>query len=261
MCLAIVALNVHPRYALVVAANRDEYHARPAAPAQWWTDDGQTTLLAGRDLEAGGTWLGVTHSGRWAFVTNVREGGRRDSAAPSRGSLVPRVLRDNRDPLTALASAIADAKHYNGFNLMAGDVATACWGSNRGEGGCMGVPLSAGVHGLSNARLDTPWPKLARTQAGVRAWAQEGRNEIEPLFALLADRARARDDELPETGISREWERVLSAPFITGEAYGTRCSTVVCISREGEARFVEQSFDPRGEPAGRVDTTFTVTPT
>ena len=126
MCLAIVALNVHPRYALVVAANRDEYHARPTAPAQWWTGDGgEVTLLAGRDLEAGGTWLGVTRSGRWGFVTNVREGGHRDAAAPSRGSLVPRVLRDMRDPQTALASAIAGAAHYNGFNLMAGDVASA----------------------------------------------------------------------------------------------------------------------------------------
>jgi uncharacterized protein with NRDE domain len=255
MCLAIVALNAHPRYALVVAANRDEFHARPASPAQWWTDDRQTTLLAGRDLEAGGTWLGVTRSGRWAFVTNVREGGRHDPAAPSRGALVPRVLRDTSDPQTALASAIADAAHYNGFNLMAGDGASACWASNRGEQGCL---IASGVHGLSNARLDTPWPKLARTQAGVAGWAQQGRDDIELLFALLADRARARDDELPETGVSLEWERVLSAPFITGERYGTRCSTVLLISREGEARFVEQSFDARGEPAGRVDTTFTL---
>src|SRR5438270_14081404 len=130
MCLAIVALDAHPRFPVVVAANRDEFHARPTAPAHWWSADG-TEILAGRDLEAGGTWLGVTRSGRWAFVTNVREGGRRDLAAPSRGSLVPRVLRDKRDPETALASAIADAQHYNGFNLMAGDVAAACWGSNR----------------------------------------------------------------------------------------------------------------------------------
>ncbi|TMH65436.1 MAG: NRDE family protein [Betaproteobacteria bacterium] len=256
MCLAIVALNAHPHFAVVVAANRDEYHARPTTAAHWWADEEYTSILAGRDLEAGGTWLGVTREGRWAFVTNVREGGRHDPAAPSRGSLVPRVLRDNRDPQTALASAIADAAHYNGFNLMAGDVAAACWGSNRGERGCA---IAGGVHGLSNARLDTPWPKLARTQAGVAAWAQQGRNDIEPLFALLADRTRAGDEELPETGVSLEWERVLSAPFITGERYGTRCSTVLCISREGEARFVEQSFDAHGEPAGRVDTTFTLT--
>src|SRR5205809_7435588 len=217
MCLAIVALNAHPHFAVVVAANRDEYHARPTTAAHWWADEGNTSILAGRDLEAGGTWLGVTREGRWAFVTNVREGGRHDPAAPSRGSLVPRVLRDNRDPQTALASAIADAAHYNGFNLMAGDVATACWGSNRGEQGSAHiraagpsqgancspsggsaaaslvteaasvVDLSSGVHGLSNARLDTPWPKLARTQAGVADWAQEGRDDIEPLFALLSD--------------------------------------------------------------------------
>src|SRR5437762_12242333 len=127
MCLAIVALDAHPRYALVVAANRDEYHARPTAAAHWWIAEDGPEILAGRDLEAGGTWLGVTRSGRWAFVTNVREGGRHDPAAPSRGALVPRVLRDDRNPQTALASAIADAAHYNGFNLMAGDGASACW--------------------------------------------------------------------------------------------------------------------------------------
>ena len=257
MCLAIVALNAHPRYALVVAANRDEYHARPTARAHWWSDDEMRRILAGRDLEAGGTWLGVTRSGRWAFVTNVREGGHRDAVAPSRGALVPRVLRDARDPKTALAAAIADAAHYNGFNLMAGDVNMACWGSNRGEKGCAVPP---GVHGLSNARLDTPWPKLARTKAGVAAWAAQGRDDVEPLFALLADRERARDDELPDTGVSIEWERILSAPFIIGERYGTRCSTVLTMSRDGEARFVEQSFDAPGEPSARVDTTFALSP-
>jgi len=251
MCLAIVALNAHPRYALAVAANRDEYHARPTARAHWWPDDEAPGILAGRDLEAGGTWLGVTRAGCWAFVTNVREGGQRDAAAPSRGALVPRVLRDARDPQTALAAAIADAAHYNGFNLMAGDVSSACWGSNRGERGRVVAP---GIHGMSNARLDTPWPKLARTKAGVAAWALEGRDDIGPLFALLADRERARDDELPDTGVSIEWERILSAPFIIG----TRCSTVLTVSRDGEARFVEQSFDARGEPSGRVDTTFTL---
>ena len=127
------------------------------------------------------------------------------------------------------------------------------------EAANVGVQLSRGVHGLSNARLDTTWPKLARTQAGVAAWAREGRDDIEPLFALLADRTRAPDDELPETGVSLEWERVLSAPFITGERYGTRCSTVLCISHERMARFVEQTFDAHGEPAGRVDTAFTLT--
>src|SRR5436853_4277270 len=150
MCLAIVALDAHPRFAVVVAANRDEFHARPTTSAHWWSANG-TEILAGRDLEAGGTWLGLTRTGRWAFVTNVREGGRRDPRAPSRGFLIPRVLRDRRDPRSALRAVIADAQHYNGFNLMAGDSTVASWGSNRGE---RGANVGNGVHGLSNAELD-----------------------------------------------------------------------------------------------------------
>ena len=256
MCLAIVALDAHPRYALVVAANRDEYHARPTEAAHWWIAEDGAEILAGRDLEAGGTWLGVTRSGRWAFVTNVRQGTARDLHAPSRGSLVPRVLRDSRDPHSALVAAIADAHHYNGFNLMAGDIDRASWGSNRDE---RGSPLPSGIHGLSNAQLDTPWPKLVRTKSGVAAWTEAGREDIDALLALLTDRERAHDHELPSTGVSREWERVLSAPFITGESYGTRSSTVLTLSRDGEARLVEQSFDARGEPAGRVEHTFRLT--
>ena len=261
MCLAIVALNAHPRYALVLAANRDEYHARPTQSAHWWTDDDdRDPILAGRDLEAGGTWLGVTHSGRWAFVTNVRQGTARDPHAPSRGHLVPRVLRNPHDPHNALVAAIADAHHYNGFNLMAGEIDQGSWGSNRTPMlGDPGSRLPSGIHGLSNAQLDTPWPKLTRTKTGVAAWAAAGREDTDALIALLSDRERAREDELPDTGVSREWERVLSAPFITGEHYGTRSSTVLTIARDGAARLVEQSFDARGEPSGRVQHAFTLT--
>ena len=285
MCLAIVALDAHPHYALVLVANRDEYHARPTEAAHWWTEG---DILAGRDLRAGGTWLGVTRTGRWAFVTNVRQGAERNPDAPSRGLLVPRVLRDPRDTHHALIAAIADADDYNGFNMMAGEIGTASWGSNRaptpvalssnsaaalppeaeqsapwdGPATRMrtdaGTALSRGVHGLSNARLDTPWPKLLRTKAGVAAWVAAARDDTDALLQLLADRERARDDELPNTGVSREWERALSAPFITGENYGTRCSTVLTISRDGDGRFVEQSFDARGETSGHVDYAFRV---
>jgi uncharacterized protein with NRDE domain len=254
MCLAIVALDAHPRFAVVVAANRDEFHARPTEPAHWWFADG-VEILGGRDLEAGGTWLGVTRAGRWAFVTNVRQGVARDPHAPSRGRLVPRVLREPGDPHRALVSAIAEARHYNGFNLMAGEWARASWGSNRGERGAM---LTSGIHGLSNAELDTPWPKLVRTKEGVAAWVAEGRENLDALFELLIDRERARDDELPSTGVSLEWERVLSAPFIEGDAYGTRCSTVLTIARDGAAQLIEQSFDVRGQPTERVEEAFTV---
>jgi uncharacterized protein with NRDE domain len=253
MCLAVVALDAHPRYALVVAANRDEYHARPAVPAHWWRDDSGRELLAGRDLEAGGTWLGATRRGRWAFVTNVREPGLRDHAAPSRGQLVPRVLADRRDVFDALSDVLTDGARYNGFNLLAGDIAQGAWGSNRVP---LAHALAPGVHGVSNAQLDTPWPKLERTREGVAAWARAGTDALDPLFALLADRTRANDEALPATGVTLEWERLLSSPFITSELYGTRCSTVLAMTRDGHATLVERTFDARGAPAGEVEHRF-----
>jgi uncharacterized protein with NRDE domain len=255
MCLAVVALDAHPRYALVVAANRDEYHARPAAPVDWWKNVPDEGLLAGRDLEAGGTWLGVTRRGRWAFVTNVREPGRHDASAPSRGALVPRFLRNNGPVEAALVDVLADAARYNGFNLLGGDLALAAWGSNR----VAGVhPLSAGVHGVSNARLDTPWPKLERTKAGMSAWAANGNDDISSLFDLLADRARPPDAMLPSTGVSLDYERLLSSPFIVSPRYGTRCSTVLTIARTGAAHLIERAFDADGAPAGHVEHRFAI---
>jgi uncharacterized protein with NRDE domain len=242
----------------VVAANRDEYHARPALAAHWWRNDSGGELLAGRDLEAGGTWLGVTRRGRWAFVTNVREPGLRDHAAPSRGALVPRVLADRRDVFGALSGVLIDGARYNGFNLLAGDIADGAWGSNR-------VPLAhaleRGVHGVSNAQLDTPWPKLERTREGVAAWARAGTDAFDPLFALLADRTRANDEALPATGVSLEWERLLSSPFIASELYGTRCSTVLAIARDGHATLVERTFDAHGRQTAQGEHRFEINAT
>ncbi len=255
MCLAVVALDAHPAYALVIAANRDEFHARPAAPAAWGAAPPFAGVLAGRDLQAGGTWLGVHRDGRWALVTNVREGGRKDASARSRGELVLRVLNGPRDTEAAL-SAMAPAQHgYNGYNLLAGAGARAYWTSNRGE---RVQRLPAGVHGLSNALLDTPWPKLVRTLARVRAWAARGDTDTAPLFAALADRERAPDADLPATGVTLDWERLLSSPFIVGDGYGTRCSTVVTVDRAGHARFHERTFDAAGGSAGETVETFRV---
>jgi len=199
--------------------------------------------------------LGVTRRGRWAFVTNVREPGRHDANAPSRGALVPQMLRDDRSVETALADVLSHAARYNGFNLLGGDVARAAWGSNR----LAGVhPLSSGVHGVSNARLDTPWPKLERTKAGVSAWVAGGSDDILPLFDLLADRARPPDAMLPSTGVSLDYERLLSSPFIVSPRYGTRCSTVLAIARTGAAHLVERAFDADGVPAGHVEHRFVI---
>lgn len=253
MCLAVVALHAHPRLALVLAANRDELHARHAAAAAWGDAPPFTGILAGRDLAAGGTWLGVRRDGRWAFVTNVREGGVRDVTRASRGELVPRVLNAAAGARITLPALAPDGARYNGYNLLAGDVHVASWMSNRTAAH---RDLDPGVHGLSNAFLDTPWPKVVRTRERVQAWCAAGTDDLEPLFAALADRTQAADDALPDTGVTREWERTLSAPFIVGERYGTRCSTVLAIGHDGHARFVERSFAPDGTTSGEVDTTF-----
>ena len=255
MCLALLAQDAHPRFAVVIAANRDEHHARPALPAAWWNEG----WLAGRDLEAGGTWLGVTRRGRWALITNIREPDRRDPGAPSRGKLVTRVLADAAPPAQSVATIVAAAAAYNGFNLLAGDTASACWGSNRTATSRV---LARGIHGISNAVLDAPWPKVARTKAALGAWCARGDDDPGALFTVLGDRTRAPDNELPTTGVSLEWERLLSSPFIVGESYGygTRCATVVTIGRDGAARFIERTFDPAGLQTGEEDFRFALAP-
>lgn len=249
MCLAVIALDAHPRYSVVLAANRDEYHARPAQAAHWWTDGDASPILAGRDLAQGGTWLGLAPDGRFAFVTNVREPGRFDPGAPSRGALVPALLRARRDYADALAAMVADAQRYNGFNLVAGDTSSGAFGSNRAD---RVVRLARGIHGVSNAGLDTPWPKLVRAKAGLAAWVASGDTDRAALWQVLTDTRIASDNELPSTGITRERERLLSSPFIVSDDYGTRCSTLVMLGRDGVAQFVERSFDPKGRATGEV---------
>ena len=251
MCLALVALDAHPRLPLVIAANRDEFHARAAAPAHRWPDG----TLAGIDLEAGGTWFGVTRRGRWALVTNFREGIPRDPNAPSRGGLVTRALGERAPPLAFAAAIAADGARYHGFNLLVGDVARAAYCSNRASGA---LALGAGIHGLSNHLLDTPWPKLVRSKARLAACLAADDVDIALLFALLADRSQAEPAALPSTGIAPEWERLLSSAFIVDARYGTRCSTVLTIARDGSTRFVERSFDPQGRLVGEVAHDFTV---
>lgn len=251
MCVAVVGLNAHPRHALVIAANRDESHARPARPAAWWEEG----WLGGRDLRGGGTWLGIDRRGRWAFLTNVREPGLKDPAAPTRGALVTEVLSDPAPPVDSLARRKTDMTRYNGFNLLAGTVGDGWWLSNRAGGP---HALQQGVHAISNAKLDTPWPKVVRTRDAFARWCAAGEDDFDPLFAALATKAEAPDADLPHTGVTLEWERRLSAPFIVSAEYGTRCSTIVAISHEGQAIFLERSFDPLGAPAGSVEHRFTV---
>jgi uncharacterized protein with NRDE domain len=251
MCLALIALDAHPRFAFAIAANRDEFHAREAAPAHWWTDG----KLAGLDRVGGGTWFGVDATGRWALVTNYREGVPRDPAAPSRGALVARALSDRARGLECAAAIARDGWRYHGYSLLVGEVARAAYTSNRASGA---LALPHGVVGLSNHLLETPWPKVVRCKARMIAWIASGSDATEPLFELLADRAQAEVATLPSTGVSPNWERRLSSAFIVDGVYGTRCSTVLTISRKGEARFIERSFDRDGVPTGEVQFEFRI---
>jgi uncharacterized protein with NRDE domain len=239
MCLILLAWEKHPRWRLIAAANRDELHARPTAPAQWWP--GAPNLLAGRDLQEGGTWLGVTRTGRFAAVTNVREPERYMAGAPSRGHLVGNFLLSRAPSLGYLAGLMPIAPGFNGFNLLVMDGVTLAWLSNRAP--AMRT-LPPGVYGVSNHLLDTPWPKVVQGKEDLRgALALDDDGALEArLFESLARRDPAPDEALPATGVGVERERALSSAFIDTPEYGTRSSTVVLMGRDGEVRFVERTI-------------------
>ena len=258
MCLLVFAFDSHPSYQLVFAGNRDEFHARPAAPPCWWED--LPGLLAGRDLEAGGTWVGLTRVGRFGVVTNYREIASEPAAPRSRGELIPAFARFEGTGRDHMEELEAEAPGYAGFNLIFGDLEELHYFSNRGPSNreARSSPLSAGVHGLSNHQLDTPWPKLERTRRLFATTLEQNHIDPDDLLALLADRTPTPDRELPHTGIGLEWERLLSSPFIVSPEYGTRCSTTILVSRLGEATFVERSFDAEGRETGTVRFDFLV---
>lgn len=241
MCLIVLAWQAHPDYPLILAANRDEFYLRAAAPARFWEESPQ--VLAGRDLSAGGTWLGVTRSGRFAAITNFREPGA-PKGERSRGLLVSAYLQGAAAPLAYAQQVAESGSHYGGFNLLVGDRAELVAVGNRGTAP---VRLKPGVHGLSNHLLNTPWPKVEKSRAALRALLPAPRSEA--LLALLADREPAGTDTLPDTGVGTDMERLLSPLFIRTAAYGTRASSVVLM---GQRRlcFVEQGFDD-GEPGER----------
>jgi uncharacterized protein with NRDE domain len=251
MCLLVLAWNTHPRYRLVVAANRDEYHERPTAALDCWPAPDE--ILAGRDLRAGGTWLGIDRRRRFGIVTNFRDLVRAPPEAPSRGGLIPGYLRGAAGPGDYLAALEREALGYGGFNLLLADGESLWYASNRATP--FARALAPGVHGLSNERLDTPWPKLRRVRRGFEEWLRGGGSaEDGELFALLGDRAPATEEEvLPSTGISPEWERILSSPFVLHEKYGTRCSTIVAIEPTGACYVAERRFDPSGACIGETE--------
>lgn len=254
MCLILLAWKQRDDLPLVVAANRDEDFARPTAAADFWKDE--PTILAGRDLSAGGTWLGTSRDGRFAAITNYRNPSDRRTDAPSRGALVANFLRDTCSPPEYLKSLQSTAQNYNGFSLLVGDRDQLWCYSNRGLDP---QPLPPGVHGLSNHLLNTPWPKVRR---GVSALDSLVRRAAAPedYFDLLDDTTTANDAELPDTGVGVERERWLSAIRLTGASYGTRCSTVLRMSASGEAEFHERTWRIDGQASGTVSHRFRIDP-
>lgn len=246
MCLIAFAWRVHADFPLVVVANRDEYLDRPAMPAHWWQDS--PDLLAGRDLEAGGTWMGVARNGRFAALTNYRDPSRRHTNAPSRGALVRQALEQDEGTLATLQAVAAESVRYAGFNLLVSDGETM--GIHESTSGSVRL-LEPGVYGLSNHLLDTPWPKLSRARR-LLAECLPSLPAEEDVLALLCDRTVAADDDLPRTGVSLEWERLLSSTFIHAPGYGTRCSSLVTIDRQGRAQFKEWTWDETGALRSQV---------
>ena len=239
MCIAFFVYRVVPELPLILAANRDELYRRPTRAMDFWED--RPRLLAGRDLEAGGTWLGLHRNGRLAFVTNYREPGQAKAGAPSRGGLVVDFL-ESPGPVEAFIERLKrDAPSYNGFNLVFGTPDRLFHFSNRGQDL---LRLEPGYYGLSNGLLNTPWPKVTRGLKGLRAippvapaWTHQ------VLFEILADRTGAPDEKLPSTGVDLAVERVLSPIFIQAGDYGTRCGTAVIIDRRGRVSVEERNYE------------------
>lgn len=247
MCLIVFAWRPGHALPLVVAANRDEFYARPTQALAAWED--APGVYAGRDLEAGGTWLGVGPGGRFAALTNIRDPGQ-PQGARSRGELVAAFLRGELGVQAYLDEVACRSAQYSGFNLLVGDARQLGYLHARD-----GAPrlLGEGVYGLSNAGLDTPWPKLLKVREGLREALDDPRPQR--LMDLLANDAQAPDADLPKTGVGLATERLLSSAFIASQNYGTRASTVLIVDAQGKRRLLERSFGPFGGHLGEVELT------
>jgi len=255
MCLILFAWQAHPRYPLVVAANRDEFHQRPTAAAGFWEE--WPDLLAGRDLQAGGTWLGVTKSGRFAAITNFREPQAGELPLEhSRGHLVTDFLVDESPPLRHAEQLAERGSAYSGFNLLLGSGDSLAYVSNRSDRPAV---VSTGSHGLSNHLLDTDWPKVHAGRAQLESLLEHEQVESEALFELLGDRSVAPGNIPEGTEDSLVPELVVRQNFIVSPAYGTRSSTVLLADRDGNVEFVERQFDPAGMTTGTSRFEFKIT--
>lgn len=243
MCLVLLAINQHKDYPLIIAANRDEFYQRPSQSMHWWPK--ATPLLAGKDLQAGGTWLGLANDGRFATVTNYREMSK-EQGRYSRGELALQWLEQEQS-----AEAFSEQlplTDYAGFNLLFGNIKQQRLYhiSNRTE---QLHAINSGLYGLSNALFDSPWPKVTSAKPIMAQLVQQPFH-AEDWFALMADRTQADDGALPDTGVDPATERLLSSRFIQSESYGTRCSTLICVDKQQNVKVYERSFDHLGNISG-----------
>ncbi len=251
MCIAYLSLGCNPHWPVFIAANRDEFHERPALPARPWPEAPQ--MIAGRDLSAGGTWLGFSQDGRWGLLTNFRDPAAHREGVESRGRLVCDFLQGGLCAEEYTQHIYSRAEQYNGFNLIVGQGTVAWYVGNHAAS--MGpVRLEPGRYALSNHALDTPWPKVERLRNRLDALvSQAGALDLEPIYETLRDGVRANDESLPRTGIPLETERLLSSIFIVSPNYGTRCSTIIALDDQGQGIFSETTYDRSGRPQERHD--------
>ena len=251
VCLVILAFDAHKNYPLLVAANRDEFHARPTRKADWWSD--APDIVGGRDLQAGGTWLGVQRGGRFATVTNYSGAAEKRAGVRSRGHLVTDFLQGTKSPVAYLESIRGD--DYAGFNLLVTDGASLGYLSNRG-GGLRELP--PGVYGLSNATLDEPWEKVERSKNLLLQLIDAGSVNKSQLLRILGDRNKGPVDEVRSDRLPFAIAHAITAPFIVTAEYGTRCSTIVRADSNGRWDLQERRFDASGDNVGESRYSFSV---
>ncbi len=238
MCLLLISYKTNPKYKFIVAANRDEFYNRPTTHADYW--DEKPEILAGRDLQAGGTWMGITKSGRFAAITNYRDPNHMRKNAPTRGRIVSDFLTDETAPGQYGEILLKDSDLYNGYNLIFGEIDSLYYFSNQTK---KLLKLEPGVYGLSNHLLDTPWPKVEKSKRSFKSIVVNREIKENDLFSILSDNSKPPDELLPDTGMGLEIERAVSPVFVSTPFYGTRSSTVIFIDSKDNVRFIEKSLN------------------
>lgn len=241
MCLIAFAFKVHPQYPLILIANRDEFYQRPTRSAQFWEEEGYPEILAGKDLTANGTWLGVNRSGKWAALTNYRDLNHLKKNPPSRGALTLDYLKTDISAHEYLNKIKENAQEYNDFNLLVGNREELLYYSNVSDSI---IKIRPGIHGVSNALLNFPWRKLEIAKTELKTHLDQNNLDPKALFHILSDQTQEEEAYLPETGLPKEREKTISSIFITSKDYGTKCSTLLFLNNEGQIRFLERSFTP-----------------